>query len=556
MIFIINEEFVEYSSYLLNIRDKLVEISKISDITQRHNQFNEMIVSVREYIQEMADAGNQLEAGELAYSIGTLIEKQDKSFANTFYEKAIKLWAEQIKEYNTQGKLHEISELYLRIAELYNEQYKEPELEREYIRKSIKFLIQEADLLEGFNEGRKLAQIYQNIAELYLKISDIENAIIYYTKVIKFAKENHLFDILPYSYRQVSYCYKKLNNPHRAKEILVKAIDFFLKFYQILKKKNDHPSLAQVCQILKNLYRTLREWKMFNYYSKKEAGAYIDLAEDIKGRQEDYHRIARYYRGAALCYKDTNESYIDSASCFLLAGNYCEQFEDYNQTAINYFDSALIFRKLKNYDLAYKLFMKAGDNYAKIQAHNSSCESYLYAYEAALEGNLEFNRFGLFNQLVRELHIMAKEGLKNKQFYKAATLILESIKFYEQLDNAQDFLLKEMIKNTYKYYYRAANLKELSSSHILDSYAIASLSLILIGKLEKAREIINEIELNDYKVKIIKEMIDIIIGKANERECVVQECFPEHIQELIEESVDISYLISLFEKLKPFESCK
>jgi len=512
--------------------------------------------SVNDYIKEMCEAGNRLEAGELLYSIGQLIEKYEKSQALELYDKTIALWEEEIENYKTQGKLHEISELFLRIAELYREQYNNLELEKKYILKSIDFLIQESDLLEGFNEGRKLAQIYQNVAELYLKLSDIEHAIEYYKKVIQFAKQNHLFDILPYSYRQISFCYKKLNNPHKAKEVLLKAIDFFLKLYQKLSKKNENLAVAQICQILKNLYRTLREWKLYSYYSKKEAGAYISLAEELKGKEDGFYKIARYYRGAALCYKDTNENLLESASCFLLAGNYCEKMEDYNQTAINYFDCAMIFKKLKNYELAYKHFMKAGDNYSKIQDHNGSSKSYLYAYEVAIEGDLEFNSFGLFNQIIRELHIMAKEGLKNKQFFKAATLILESIKFYEQLDNAEEFLLKEMIKNTYKYYYRAANLKKIGTSHILESYAIASLSLILIGKLEKARKIINEIELKGRKISTIKEMINIIIERILDGKNVDMNCFPDHIIKLIEDSVDISYLISLFGKINPLKPRK
>lgn len=528
----------------------------MTDGTERKQKILSVKTTADEYITDIRESGNSLEAGELAYSIGGLLKKYDDSYSFELYKKAIGLWKDQIEEYKTQGRLHEISELFLRIAELYREKYDNLELEREYIKKSIKFLTQESDLLEGFNEGRKLAQIYQNIAELYLKLSEVEKAIDYYIKVIHFAKENHLFDILPYSYRQISFCYKKLNKPHKAKRIILKAIDFFLRFYQNLKKKNDHLGLAQICQILKNLYKNVREWKLYTFYSKKEAGAYISLAEAIKGKPEESHRIARYYRGAALCYKDTNENLIEASSCFLLAGNYCEKIEDYNQTAINYFDSAKIFKKLENYDLAYKLFMKAGDNYSKVNYPNGSSKSYLYAYEVALEGDLEFNRYGLFNQIVRELHIMAKVGLKNKQFFKAASLILESIKFYEQLDNKKDFLIKNMLKNTYKYYYRAAHLKKIGKSELLVSYAIASLSLILIGKLDKAQEIIDEINLNGQKILYIKEMINTIIYKVKNGIDVRKESFPDYIESIIEDSVDISYLISLFEKIDPLEQEK
>ncbi|GAI52174.1 unnamed protein product, partial [marine sediment metagenome] len=64
--------------------------------------------------------------------------------------------------------------------------------------------------------------------------------------------------------------------------------------------------------------------------------------------------------------------------------------------------------------MAYKHFVKAGDNYWKIGSINESTESYLNAYDIAIEGRLEYNRFGIFNQIVRGLNKIAKEGLKKR----------------------------------------------------------------------------------------------------------------------------------------------
>ncbi|MBN1214992.1 MAG: hypothetical protein JXA99_06055 [Candidatus Lokiarchaeota archaeon] len=448
-----------------------------------------------------------------------------------------------------QGKIHEISELYLRIAEIYGEKYKDFNLEKEYILKCIRCLKQESKLLGEFKEGRKIAQNYQNIAELYFKLSYFKKAIKFFKRVIEFAKIYNFYDILSYSCKQVSISYEELDDYENSKNILLDAIEFFTGIYEEIKEKNDNLSLAQICQIIKNLYQQLENPDQYIYYSKREASSYISLAEGLKKEEKDYYKIARYYRGAALCYKEIEQNLLESASCFILAGNYCEKIKDYNQTAINYIDAATIFKKLKNSELAYKHYMKAGDNFWKIKSYNRSTESYLNAYDVAMENNLEFNRFGLFNQIVRCLNIIAEHGLQNKQYFTAATLILESIKFYEQLDTAKDFLLKEMIKNTYKYYYRAANTKKISNSHIIHSYIIASLSLIIIGKLEKSKEILSEIDSEGRTIDLFKQMINIIIKKIQNKEEIDIKGFPFPIRRLIDSSEDIKYLIKLFKKL-------
>ena len=177
---------------------------------------------------------------------------------------------------------------------------------------------------------------------------------------------------------------------------------------------------------------------------------------------------------------------------------------------------------------------------------NDSTESYLNAYDIAVEGGLEYNKFGIFNQIVRGLNIIAKEGLKNKQFYTAATLIMESIKFYQQLDTAKEFLVNEMVKNVYRYYYKAANLKKIGSSHIVQSYVMAAISSILNGKIDKALKILSEIEMEGTTVKKYKELVQIIINWVSDGREVEFENFPYDIQRIIAGSEEIGYLLRFF----------
>ncbi len=479
-----------------------------------------------------------------------IIEDLDFSESLDLYNQIIELYKKQIIDYKLQAKLHEVAELYLRIAEIFLEKFQDTLSEKKNILNSIKFLKQESTLLKEFDEIRKLAQNYQNIAELYSKSSDFKNAIKYYEKVIKISKSHHFYDILSFSYQQIGTCYEELDDYGKSQESILEGVEFFLNLVTTLEEKNESLTLAQIYQILKSLYKILAEDDQYINYSKREAGAYIDLAEKLEKITENYHKIARYYRGAGLCYQEIKNNLIECASCFLLAGNFSEKLEDFSQAGMNFFDGANVFKELNNLEMAYKHFVKAGDNYWKIGSINESTESYLNAYDIAIEGRLEYNRFGIFNQIIRGLNKIAKEGLKNKQFYTAATLILESIKFYEQLDTAKDFLLREMVNNVYRYYYRAANLKKVGYSHIVLSYVLASISCILNGKLDKAWKVISEIEYEGPNVNKYKEIIKIMIEQVSKGNQVELNNFPFPLRRIIESSEEIMFLLKLFKGFK------
>ncbi|MHA1490783.1 MAG: hypothetical protein ACTSRI_14200 [Promethearchaeota archaeon] len=521
-------------------------------MNERINLIKELVSSSITFSNEIAESGEYFEAGELLYSAAEFLEDYDLDFSQALelYNHVVQLWEKEIKSYKNQAKLHEVAEIYLKIANIYSEKFQDLKLEKKAILNSISFLISESKLLKDFNDMRKLCQNFLNIAELYIKFSDFKNAIRFYLNVIEITKDLNYFELLSHSYQQIASCYEELDDYNKSKEIILDGIDFFLTLFTGFEEKNDNLAIAQTSHILKRLYDTINNKDQFVNYSKKEAGAYINLAESIEKNEENYQKIATYYRGAGLCYQEINNNLIESASCFILAGNYSEKIEDYQKSALNFFNAANVFKNLNNLEMAYKHFIKAGDNFWKIDDVNKSTENYLNAYDIAVEGNLEFNRFGIFSQIIRGLNKVAKEGLKNKQFYTAATLILESIKFYEQLDTAKDFLLREMVRNVYKYYYRAANLKKISYSHIVQSYVLASISCILNGKIDKAWEVISEIDSEGYTINNFKKIIEMIINWVSRGQKVELENFPYNLRRLIEKSEEIMFLMKLFRGFK------
>jgi len=368
--------------------------------------------------------------------------------------------------------------------------------------------------------------------------------------VVNIAKDYQYFDLLSYSYKQISSCYQELDEVDKSNSVIYDGIEFFSVIFQTFVEKNDNLAISQISKVLKSLFQIIDDEEQFVSYSKKEAGAYINLAERLEKIKENFYKIARYYRGAALCYQEIHNNLIESASCFVLAGNYSEKVDDFNEAATNFFNAAVTFKELNNLEMTYKHYVKAGDNYWKIENVNDSTECYLNAYDIAVEGRLEYNKFGIFNQIIRGLNIIAKEGLKNKQFYTAATLIMESIKFYQQLDTAEDFLLNEMLKNVYRYYYRAADIKKIGSSHIVQSYVMAAISSILNGKTEKALEILSELELEGNIVNKYKKLVNLIIKWVSEGKEVEFRNFPYDLQRIIKGSEEIMYLLKFFKMRK------
>ena len=107
-----------------------------------------------------------------------------------------------------------------------------------------------------------------------------------------------------------------------------------------------------------------------------------------------------------------------------------------------------------------------------------------------------------------------------------------------------------MVRNVYKYYYKAANLKKIGKSHIVQSYVLAALSSILNGQIEKARKIISEIEPDGNTVKKYKTFVELIISWVSNGQTVSYEKLPYQIQRLIDNSEEIMYLINLFKGYK------
>ena len=78
----------------------------------------------------IAETGEFLEAGEFLYSVASLIEEIDHSKSLKILELVERYWEKQISSSKLQAKLHEIAEIYSRLADLHADKFKDQKLKK------------------------------------------------------------------------------------------------------------------------------------------------------------------------------------------------------------------------------------------------------------------------------------------------------------------------------------------------------------------------------------------------------------------------------------------
>ncbi|MCK4238947.1 MAG: hypothetical protein KAX33_07495, partial [Candidatus Lokiarchaeota archaeon] len=190
-------------------------------------------------------------------------------------------------------------------------------------------------------------------------------------------------------------------------------------------------------------------------------------------------------------------------------------------------------------------------NYQNINNVRNCLENFLNAYDLTLKEEIVFNRTELYNYLIQGLNKYAKQKIKTKEFYSAATSILESLKFYSNLDSERfnPEIFAEMVKRASKNYYKAASFKTIRPRNIRFSYFLAALSRLLLKQIDEAKEIMKEVNTNGSRVEKYKAIVNQIIEWINEDKEILISDFPQNIQKFILRYDEVKYIISLFENI-------
>jgi len=99
-----------------------MEINTLEDQKEKTDQSQKIIDDSIITANEISESGEHFEAGEFLISIAELLEGL-VSFHSVklykLYKLTIKYWNNEVNSFKLQGKLHEVAEIFLRIADIY-----------------------------------------------------------------------------------------------------------------------------------------------------------------------------------------------------------------------------------------------------------------------------------------------------------------------------------------------------------------------------------------------------------------------------------------------------
>jgi tetratricopeptide (TPR) repeat protein len=243
----------------------------------------------------------------------------------------------------------------------------------------------------------------------------------------------------------------------------------------------------------------LADKRLFRFYSKKEASVYVTLAKLGHMNNSSETQIANYYRGAALCYKETNQNYLESATCFYLAGNYYAKSQKFVEATMCYMDAAQMFEEAGKYPKAYELFMLAGDHSLKTKNLESAIEAFMCAVDVGVKGNIDVGVPA--EKLVKLFQQYAKMEEFSENFFVAATMYLEAAIHLRLVVNHDPLRFTKLIQRAARFYKRAVDIAgELGKrAAVVYSHCLAILCNLIVGNTEVAETMLAQIDPGNSK---------------------------------------------------------
>ncbi|MHA1746414.1 MAG: hypothetical protein ACTSWW_10470, partial [Promethearchaeota archaeon] len=423
-----------------------------------------------------AQQGDLYEAAGRLYSAGYFFEGVHPLRAKEIYLEANKYYTQYFQQKIKEGAVQEAANIALKIANLNQEKLDNQTTERQYVQTAITLFQNQISFLQEQEIGswREISGKYQTLSILFTRLGwwskVIENA----KTALQIAKKIKDISIIANSYHDLIIASEKQHLPRDASNYVHEGLAYFLNEAKSFEERQEFHMLAQIYQIIKNFYSMEGNTIKHAQYTGKEAGIYIALAnEGIKGKMTKI-QIASYYRGAALCYRETEGTQIDAATCYYLAGNYYAEADDkIADTAINYHDAAKIFFQLQHYPKSIDLFMKAGEKYISLQNYELGIECLINAYEVAENTSSEISDKAL-KLLIATLITYATIEENSSTYFSAATLQIEAI-VYQLKQTPID--LKQIENNLRKAYNNYSRFALVPSHDVIQPSQVYAICL-------------------------------------------------------------------------------
>ncbi len=508
-----NEKILELLDSYFN------QVGEANNHKSRESIFREMMAQLVELINELVQKGDSYEAGGYLYSAAYYLEEFNYKEAQQIYIQAIEYYDEfRIKE-QKMGKFEEASWVSYKIAEIYHDKLGDREREKKYIQKCIEYKEALYEILNGFSKPRKLATLLYNLGELYARINNWEHAQKYNNLTLEIAKEQKFYDIIANTYLNLSDLFLFIDQEDTSRQYIDEARQYFSEEEQYCTKSGNYSQLSQIYQILKTINAEINDQKSFIKFSRKEAKSYIDLAKQIHRERLNYFKLANFYKGAAVCFKETD--YLECATSYYLAARIFQQIGEFTQANSCYSEAAELFEEVGLYEKSIELYCQAGD--ASLQNSNLefAIEKFMNAFDLLSRENINFQKDNLAKKIETNLIRLSEINAEENRFFIAGTLLLETLFYYKKAGLVKtDKEISTLLKKIQKYYHKEYKEHENSSKSTWVAYmlvltAVAEISLDNFDKAHTSIDKLKSIEKDSHTIKAYRKIAELILQSKN-----------------------------------------
>jgi len=306
----------------------------------------------------------------------------------------------------------------------------------ELLQKSLRILVNNQTPEPNEHDKSQLGEIchlHQNLALLYEKLENWEKMLFHARQALQIATKIPDYMVVVNSLQNISRSVNYIYGKSKSLNVILEGIDYFSKEAENLEGKNNLLALAQIYQIIKNLYDQIHDINKFEDYARKEAGVYIMLANRGIKKHIKNEQISSYYRGAALCYQSLSGNIIDAASCFFLAAQYAQKAKKFYDAAISYEDAAKKLELLHKYEKAWDLYQLASSSALRAGDYEVAILNLFNAESAGLK--IEEDIQSLYHKLHKYLQQYAQIQHAKLNFFISGTLYLEAAENLHKLPN-------------------------------------------------------------------------------------------------------------------------
>ena len=502
------------------LEDYFVRVGKANNHKTRESIFMDMVIQLISLINEIAQNGGSYEVGEYLYSAAYYLEEFNFAQSKKVYIQAIEYYDKYRLKEQKSGKFEEASWVSYKIAEIYHDKIGNQEKEKEYIKKCIEYKEALYEILNGFSKPRKLATLSYNLGELYARVNNWERALKYNNLTLELAKGQKFYDIIANTYLNLSDIYLFMDDEIISREFIEEAREYFSSEEKFCMESGNYRQLSQIYQILKTINAEINNQKDFVKFSRKEANSYIDLAKQIHREKLNYYKLANFYKGAAVCFKETD--YLECATCYYLAARIFQQIGEFSHANTCYSEAAELFEEDGHYKKAIELYCHAGDASLNNNNLEFAIEKYMNAFDLLSRENINFQKNELAKKIETNLIQLSNINAEQNQFFIAGTLLLETLFYYKKagLQKTKTDITKllKKIKNYYhkEYKQHADSTKTTWVAYMLALTAIANISLDDNDKASILIKLLKTIETDSHTIKAYREITELILQAKNE----------------------------------------